>query len=140
MTEQETYVRDTLGNSGHPITVREIALASGVKLSTTRGILRRMLEAGEVGRDEDERYTMINEGATPSAQTASRSQQGEHDEVVRAAVLEHAGEHGLTITEISGLVNLRRRVCENTLWRLETKTGDLVSIGRPKRYLPHPAA
>lgn len=135
MTEQETDVRDTLGNAGHPITVREVALASGVKLTTTRGIIRRMLEAGEVARDEDDRYTMINEGATQELQRV-RAQQGEHDEVVQEAVVRHAGDRGLTISEVAGLVNLRRRVCENTLWRLETKSGSLVSVGRPKRYRP----
>lgn len=134
MTEQETEVRETLETAGHPLTLREVHLASGVALSTTRGILRRMEEAGELERDGDDRYRLGSEPALP--QVRPRSLQGEHDLVVRDAVRAHAGEEGLTITEVSGLVNLRRRVCENTLWRLETKAGDLVSVGRPRRYRP----
>lgn len=133
-SEQETDVREMLALAGHPVTMREVSLASGVKLSTTRGILRRMEDAGEVERDEHERYRMSSDPVSPP--TRSRSVQGEHDLIVRDAVRTHAGSEGLTITEVSGLVNLRRRVCENTLWRLETKVGALVSVGRPRRYRP----
>lgn len=134
MTEQENDVRDALGNAGHPLTAREVSLASGVKLPTTRGILRRMQESGEAARDESDRYTLVDERT--ELPEVRRSSQGQHDEVVLAAVRSHAGPQGLTIKEVSGLVNLRRRVCENTLWRLETRGGELVSVGRPKRYRP----
>lgn len=136
VTEQEIDVRETLAVAGHPVTLREISLASGVKLSTARGILKRMHEAGEVERDESDRYRMSTGETAPASESPVRSLQGEHDLVVRDAVRAHAGEEGLTITEVSGLVNLRRRVCENTLWRLETKAGELVSVGRPRRYRP----
>lgn len=141
MSEQETDVRDVLGVAGHPLSSREVALAAGVKLATTRGILRRLLEAGEVTRDPDDRYRANPEvtlGGPGDQEVRTRSAVGEHDGVVRRAVLEHGGERGLTITEVSLLVGLRRRVAENTLWRLE-RSGDLVSLGRPRRYLPHPA-
>lgn len=138
-SEQEQDVRDTLGNAGHPLTTREIALASGVVLSTTRGILTRMVGSGEVELN-DGRYRMVREGATPPGGSGGgrRSRTGEHDEVVLQAVLGYEGVSGVTISEVSELVNLPRRVCENTLYRLEEKLGRLVSIGRPKRYLPHP--
>lgn len=100
-----------------------------------RDVLRRMLESGEIEQTDGERYRMVNEGATPeqTREPGNRSQVGEHDQVVLAAVVA-AGEFGLTITEVATQTGLRRRICENTLFRLEVKYGDLVSVGRPKRY------
>lgn len=133
--EREQDIRDVLGNAGQPLTHREITLASGAPRTTVRDVLRRMLESGEIEQTDGERYRMVNEGATPeqTREPGNRSQVGEHDQVVLAAVVA-AGEFGLTITEVATQTGLRRRICENTLFRLEVKYGDLVSVGRPKRY------
>lgn len=135
VSEREQDIRDVLGNAGQPLTHREVTLASGVARSTVRDVLRRMLDAGEIQQTGDgERYTMVNEGAAvETAEAGKRSQVGEHDQTVLAAVLA-AGDFGLTITEVATQTGIRRRICENVLFRLEVRYGDLVSVGRPKRY------
>lgn len=138
VSEREQDIRDVLATAAHPLSQREVGILSQAPRSTVRDVLRRMVSSGEIEEPQEGTYRMVNEGATARAREAgggdARSGIGEHDQAALRAVLEHGGDLGLTISEVAQITGLRRRVCENTLWRLEVRYGDLESRGRPKRY------
>lgn len=150
-TEHTEAVHSALEGQDGPIGIKKVAEAAALSQSDARQALTDMIAAGTVIKDGTKGYILTptappaeNEGEETVSSGGMllhrRSGVGEHDEAVfqQVSAMEGAGVDGdgVTIKAVSEKTNLRVRILENVLWRLDTKHGvlELVEGSRPKRY------
>lgn len=145
--ENMEAVLAALEGQDSPIGIKKVAEVAGLSQSDARKALTELIASGDVIKEGNKGYSTIapqpqadGEGNSRPALLHRRSGVGEHDEAVYNAVQEMDGAgvdgDGVTIKAVSEKTNLRVRVLENVLWRLDTKHGvlELVEGTRPKRY------
>lgn len=148
-TENQEAVTSALSEQDGPIGIKKVAEAASLSQSDARTALTELIASGEVVKDGNKGYILTPRAEATEDEEAvqsggmllhRRSGVGEHDESVYQTVQEMEGAgtdgDGVTIKAVSEATNLRVRILENVLWRLDTKHGvlELVEGSRPKRY------